>query len=70
MDEPKLVLRAPDGILKGECSLCPESVFRVQIEPYDQASYDCAYRLHLEYVHNGSMQHPSLSTLDSPPARV
>jgi hypothetical protein len=55
MTEPELVLTAPNGVLRGKCSSCPESVFNIKIEPYNQASYDSAFRLHLEHVHNQSM---------------
>jgi hypothetical protein len=51
MNKPELVLKEVNGILRGECSLCPESVFSFQIEPYDQALFESAFRLHLEQVH-------------------
>ena len=56
MNKPKLVLTALNGVLRGECSSCPESVFSIDIEPYDQASYDRAFRLHLKHAHNESMR--------------
>jgi hypothetical protein len=48
------VLMALDGRLRGKCSLCPESIFSIKIEPYDQASYDSDFRLHLEQAHKNS----------------
>jgi hypothetical protein len=48
------MLTAPDGTIRGECSACPESVFSVKIEPYDEVSYESAFRLHLEEVRKGA----------------
>jgi hypothetical protein len=51
MKKPKLVIVSRNGILKGTCSSCPESVFSFEMEHYDQGIYEDAFNMHFRKVH-------------------
>jgi hypothetical protein len=48
---PELVLKTHNGKIIGICSSCPESVFKAEIEVYDEHHFKRAFNVHLKAVH-------------------
>jgi hypothetical protein len=51
MDRPELVLTCRMGKFLGTCSLCPESVFKIEIETYDETHLKHVFWIHCKTIH-------------------